>query len=429
LKLDELRFERRRLSNGLRLVVVPMPGVHRVAVNAQLRTGPAYEPAEDNGVSHFLEHMLYRGTERHPSAHAQADAFESLGGTLGASTYVDHGSMAITVPEESFAATLPLFAEVYRSPLFRDIEIEKGIVGEEILESLDDDGEPVGADELIRALSFGDHPLGRPIVGTADNLERVDEKQLRRYHDALYVGRNTVLAVAGPVDAERVLDELGRVFEGLPAGSPPVTPELPEQAEPRFRYVDHPGSQTELRIAFRSFPELHSLEPAADLLLRVLDDGMSTRLYRRICDERGLCYDVSAGYEAYAAGGIFDLAAEATHERAEELLGELFGLLRALRDEGPTEAELAKVRARLRWHFEAMLDDPSELASFVASGVLTDVAPVLSERRAQLLGVTGDQVREAARQLFRPERLSVLAVGSLRKRERKALREAAAEFR
>lgn len=428
MKLDELRFEERTLDSGLRAVVVPMRGVHRVVVNAQLRTGPAYEPPEDNGVSHFLEHMLYRGTARHPSAHAQADAFESLGGTLGASTYVDHGSMAIAVPVESFAQTLPLFAEVYRAPLFGQIEIEKGIVGEEILESLDDDGEPVGADELIRTLCFGDHPLGRPIVGTPENLEAVDEKKLRRYHDALYVGENTVLCIAGPVDAGAVLDEVAKVFAGLARGAAPSTPALAEQTAPRFRYVDHAGSQTELRVAFRAPPDLHPLEPATDILLRVLDDGMSTRLYHRICDEKGLCYDVSAGYEAYVSGGIFDLAAEATHERAEELLGELFALVRELRDQGPTDAELHKVRARLGWHFEAMLDDPGELASFVASGVLTEVAPKLAERRAQLLAVSRDDVRRAAEHVFTSRGLSVLAVGSLRKRERKALERATLDF-
>ncbi|MCC6664139.1 MAG: insulinase family protein [Polyangiaceae bacterium] len=428
MKLDELTFVERTLGSGLRAVVVPMPGVHRVVVNAQLRTGPAYEPAEDNGISHFLEHMLYRGTERHPSAHDQADAFESLGGTLSASTYVDHGSMAIAVPVESFDKTLPLFAEVYQQPLFSHIETEKGIVGEEILESLDDDGEPVGADELIRTLCFGDHPLGRPIVGTADNLEAVDRAKLIAYHQALYVGDNTVLCVAGPVDPEHVHAAIARHFQSVAAGRAPSTPPLAAQREPRFRYIDHAGSQTELRVAFRAPPDLHPLEPATDILLRVLDDGMSTRLYHRICDEKGLCYDVSAGYEAYASGGIFDLAAEATHERAEELLAELFTLVGDLRDHGPTDAELDKVRARLGWHFEAMLDDPGELASFMASGILTAVAPRLGERRTQLLSVSKADVRRAAEHIFTPAGMSVLVVGSLRKKERKALERAVLAF-
>lgn len=428
MKLDSLRFEREVLESGLSVVVVPMPALHRVVLNAQLRSGPAYEPAEDNGISHFLEHMLYRGTRPHPSAHEQADAFESLGGTLVASTYVDHGSMAIAVPAESFAKTLPLFAEVYQRPVFSSIEIEKGIVGEEILESLDDDGEPVGADELIRALCFGDHPLGRPIVGTSDNLDAVDEAKLARYHDALYVGRNSVLCIAGPVDAESALREVARVFAGLAPGAPPVTPPLVEQSAPRFRYVDHAGSQTELRVAFRAPGDLHPLEPATDILLRILDDGMSTRLYHRICDEKGLCYDVSAGYEAYASGGIFDLAAEAAHERAGELLSELFDLVRALRDEGPSALELDKARARLGWHFEAMLDEPGELATFVSSGVLTDVAPNPKERREQLLAVGCEDVRRAAEHIVRSRGLSVLAVGSLRKKEKKALERAVLDF-
>ena len=429
MKLDELSFFERTLDSGLRALVVPMPAVHRVVINAQLRTGPAYEPVADNGISHFLEHMLYRGTKRHASAHDQADAFESLGGTLGASTYVDHGSMAIAVPVESFSRTLPLFAEVYQEPLFNDIDTEKGIVSEEILESLDDDGDPVGADELIRTLCFGDHPLGRPIVGTADNLEAVDRDKLARYHGNLYVGHNTVICIAGPVDPHAVLDALAHEFRGVRPGELPTTPPLGEQREPRFRYIDHAGSQTELRIGFRAPPDLHPLEPATDLLLRVLDDGMSTRLYHRICDEKGLCYDVSAGYEAYVAGGIFDLAAEATHERAEELLAELFSLVRDLRDHGPTDTELDKIRARLGWHFESMLDDPAEMASFMATGILTQVAPHLAERRAQLMSVSKEDVRRAAEHVFVASGMSVLVVGSLRKKERKAIERAALGFR
>lgn len=426
--LASLELGQRTLANGLRAVAVSMPALHRVVLNMQLRCGPAYEPPVDNGISHFLEHMLYRGTAAYPSAHAQADAFESLGGTLVASTYVDHGAMGISVPAESFAKTLPIFAEVYQRPLFTNIDIEKGIVGEEINESLDDDGEPVGADELVRKLCFGDHPLGHPIVGTSDNLELVERDKLERYHREFYVGKNSVLCVSGPIDPARVLDEIERGFAALPAGSVLATPALAEQTKTRYRHVDHAGSQTELRIAFRAPPDLHPLEPATDMLLRVLDDGMSTRLYHRICDEKGLCYDVSAGYEAYVSGGIFDLAAEATHERAEELLGELFSLLRELRDRGPSEAELDKVRARLGWSLESMLDDPGELASFVASGVLTDVAPTFAARREQLMSVTREGIRNAAEFVFRPQRLSVLSVGSLRKRERKAMEKATYAF-
>lgn len=400
-----------------------MPGLHRAVINAHLRTGPAFERDEDAGLSHFLEHMLYRGTPRHPSAHAQADAFESLGGSLSATTYVDHGAMALAVPPRLIEEALPLFAEVFQHPLFGGLEIEKGIVRQEMLEGLDEDDQLVDSDELIRALCFGDSAFGRPIVGTLERLDGFDRAALERHHRALYVGRNAVLCMAGPIDPDRVLRLAERVFSELPPGARPRAEPIPEQQGARFRYVENPGSQTELRVAFRAPAELDPLEPATDLLLRVLDDGMSTRLYRRICDELGLCYDVSAGYEAYVEGGIFDLAAETAHERAHEVLEELVSLTRELASEGPTQAELDKVKTRLEWHFDSMIDDPIELASFLSSGVLSEVAPTPVFRRDQLLAVSREETREAAARIFRRAQMSVVAVGGAKRKLKKKLRD------
>lgn len=428
MKLDELVIEATTLGSGLRALAIPLAGLHHAVISACLRSGPTYERPEHNGVCHFLEHMLYRGTPRHPSAHAQADAFESLGGTLAATTFVDHGTVAIGVPLESLGRVLPLFAEVYREPKLEGIEVEKGIVREEILEGLDDDGNDIEADELIRELCFGEHALGRPIVGTIEKLDGFRRPLLARYHRELYVGENSVVAVAGPIDPRRVLRDLERELGGLKAGRSPKATRLPAQRGPKFRYVKNVASQTDLRVAFRAPGDLDPLEPATDLVLRVLDDGMSTRLYHRICDQKGLCYDVSAGYEAYVAGGIFDLAAETAHERAPAVLDELLALIRELRDHGPTDVELAKVKQRLAWSFEQMLDDAGEVAGFVASGVLTGVAASPRERRDQLLSVSLAEVRRAGERMFAADGLSVLAVGNLGKRVVRAMESATRAF-
>lgn len=429
MKLEELALASTTLPNGLRVVTARMPGLHRVVLNAHLRAGPAIEPESQNGLSHFLEHMLYRGTEALPSAHDQADAFESLGGSLSATTYVDHGSMAVAVPPRSLADVLPLFAEVYQRPIFTGIEIEKAIIREEQLEGLDEDGRRIDADELIREQCFADHALGRPIIGNRKRLDGFDRAALERHHAELYVGANTVLCVAGPVDPDDVLKRVESAFGGLPRGERPRFDPLPEQTESRFEYVANAGSQTEMRVAFRAPAELGELEPATELLLRVVDDGMSTRLYHRICDELGLCYDVSAGYESYASGGIFDVAAEMTHERSAQVLTEILSMVRDLSDHGPSDAELAKAKTRLEWHFDTMLDEPADMAGFVASGVLTGVALTPATRRDQLLSVSREDVRRAAAWMFQPDRSSFVVVGELRKRDRRALRELAQTWR
>ena len=141
------------LPNGLKVVLVPQPAVHRAVASLYLRVGSRFESKENNGISHFLEHMVFRGTPSMKTAHDQALAFERLGGTLYAATHVDHGVMSVGVPPKNLEPVLALLGEVAIAPLFTEIEIERGIVREEILEDLDDDGRDVDADNLARALA------------------------------------------------------------------------------------------------------------------------------------------------------------------------------------------------------------------------------------------------------------------------------------
>src|SRR3984885_7614415 len=154
------------LPNGLRVVVAPLPKLNRAHVALWARGGSPCETRQDNGISHFLEHMIYRGTRRVPSAHAVNLAFERLGGSLYASTQVDHGIFSLSLPAESLGQACALFGEVLSQPAFLDIDIERGIVLEEILEDLDDEGRQVDPDNLSRELIYGDHPLGYTITGT-----------------------------------------------------------------------------------------------------------------------------------------------------------------------------------------------------------------------------------------------------------------------
>src|SRR5262245_34661523 len=191
LQLSDLKPVRSVLANGLRLVAVPMMHMHRTVLEPQIRVGSRFEAPSENGISHFLEHMLYRGTPRHPSAHDQALAFETLGGTLLAATAKDFGSMQIAMPPERFLDVLPLVSEVYQDPILSGIEIERGIVQEEILEALDEAGNLIDADELLGSVAFPEHPLGLPITGLPEQVRGFDPHLLRRHHDAFYVGRAT----------------------------------------------------------------------------------------------------------------------------------------------------------------------------------------------------------------------------------------------
>ncbi|HET9931688.1 MAG TPA: pitrilysin family protein, partial [Polyangiaceae bacterium] len=391
-------------------------------------SGSRFEPHGLGGISHFHEHMLHRGTTAHPTAHALALAFEELGSELGAATYVDHTTIGAGAPLENLDRVIGLLGELVQNPVWSAIETERAIVREEILESLNERGESVDADEALIALAFPQHGLGRPIAGTIQALDRFDEPALSRFHAAHYHGGGLVVSVAGPLDANAVAATLESAFGGLANGAPPEDAPPKSLAGPCFRYVSDSGTQTALRVAFRAPAEVDKLEPATELLLRTLDDGMSTRLYHQVCDERGLAYDVSASYEAFHDAGLFTIAGESAHGSAERLLRAFFEVVSDLRENGPNDAELEKAQRRFAWQMRSVLDDPGELAAFLGLGELTGTVLTPASRQKELADVSSDLVREAARRVFQPSELAVVAVGDLTTTQRRALERALKSF-
>jgi len=405
----EAGVERHRLPSGLRVVLVPLPHARSAAVTVHVRVGSRYESARDNGISHFLEHMLHRGTASHPSAHEQALAFERLGGTLAASTYADHGVLSVSVPPDALEGVVDLLSEVCRAPIFDAIETERGIVREEILEGLDARGRRVGPDDLLREAAFPRHSLGFPIAGSLQTLARFGRPALRRHH-ARHYSTGLVVTIAGQFQHRGLVTHVARAFK-LPRARRPESPSPRPIPGPVIRQVRDETSQTALRLAFRAPGERDRDEPATELLLRVIDDGTSTRLYHRVCDERGLCYDVSALYESHEDVGLFDFAADCSHDNTPEVLEEIVGIARDLAHDGPREDELAKARARLAFQLDAMRDSPADLGAFYGFSELAGLSRSPAARLRELERVPRAAVQRAAARLFRADRLALVTVG------------------
>lgn len=410
----ERPFRATTLANGLRVVVTPQPQLHRAHVALYVRVGSRFETPPTNGLSHFLEHMLYRGTPRLPHAHEVNLAFESLGGYLYAATQADFGVFSVTGPPESLTDATRLFGEVLREPIFADIDVEKEIVCEEILEDLDDDGRQIDADNLSRALIYPSHPLGFTITGDEKRVRSFDRGMLAAHHARHYTAATSVLAFSGPVDFDEIVKVAEAAFGAMPAGAPiPGEPPTHAQKKPRVKIVENVSSQTELRVCFRGASENGPHRPAMDMLMRILDDGMSTRLYHRVCDDKGLCYDVSAGFDGYEDDGVLDFAAGCQHARTSVITREILALMTDLARTGPTEAELVKARRRHAWEMHGLYDSPEDLAGFYAGGLLFERFETPERRLAANAAVTSEEIRALAEMLAQPERLNVLAVGLL----------------
>ncbi|MBZ0232036.1 MAG: insulinase family protein, partial [Deltaproteobacteria bacterium] len=207
------------LDHGLRVTTVALPHLHTATVAAFIKVGSRFERPEENGLSHFTEHMLFRGTERFPTSLALNTAIERLGSTLHAETGRDYTLFSMGFEPEHVEAGLDLLGELLGRPRFGDIELERALVLEEINEDYDEDDVEINADDIARGLMFGDHALGQRIIGPRENVEGFNERDVRAHFARFYGARNMIVCVAGPVHHETVVEQARRHLGALPVGA------------------------------------------------------------------------------------------------------------------------------------------------------------------------------------------------------------------
>lgn len=425
-------MSRSTLDNGLEVVTAALPGGSDATIVFAVRAGSRYEPPAKNGISHVLEHMMFRGAAAFPSPRALNLAVEELGGTLDAVTHVDFTTYELTLPRSTFLEGVARFARILEAPLFLDLALEKKVLKEELLEDLDEDGKDVDVDNLSRRLLFGDHGLGHTITGTIAGIEKLTEADLRAYVGAHHVGRNTVVSAAGAIDEDAFHALVRERFAFLAPGTR-TTANPPrggwEDARERFAFVHDPGSQSEVRVSFPAYGESHPQLVALEFLGRLLDDGMGSRLPHRLRDQLGLVYDAFAGLDPYEDVGVFDLGGSVGHAKVPELVRELLGLTDGLRGQPIPEDELERVRRRYLWDLDRVLDDPHGTASFHATRVLLGSPYDLDDLRRIATGLTADDLARTAADVFRPSRARVAVVGGLSDRAADKVRHQVDELR
>jgi predicted Zn-dependent peptidase len=418
------RVEASVLDNGLRLVTVHLPHLHTCTLALYLRAGPRFETPADNGLSHMVEHMLFRGTARHRSSRALSSAIESLGAALDGATDRDLGVLRMSLPPERLEAGLDLLGEIVVRPRFADLEAERALMLEEMSEDYDEDGVETNAEDLACGALFGGHPLGQRILGPRANVERFTAADVRRHHARLYTSHNAVLCAAGPVSHAAVAAGAARHFGGMrPGRAAAAEPAPPVAGGPRACHAPASGSLVSVALALRGVTQADPAAYAAfEALRHVLDGGMSGRVYQALCVRDGLAYSVDAEIVDHEDATLLQFTSEVAPANVGRVVGDTLGVLSALGRRPVSAGELARAREGYRFSLLAQLDDPAAMAEWFGAAALFREPLPPSARLALMSRVSARDVMLAARRVARPAGLALAVVGPLSKARFRALR-------
>ena len=418
--------QRARLGNGARVVVAPTPGLHSAMLGLYVRSGSRHEQPEVSGVSHFLEHLVFRGSRGYPDSRAMNAAVEAAGGSMNAMTARDHTCFYTSLHPAGLETGIDVLVDLARHPLLRDMEVERRVILDEILDEVDSRGRDVDPDNLVKRLAYTGHGLGQKIAGSRSTVRALDVAGVRAHHARHYTGQNVVLVAAGPVSYEEVLALAAPRLGALPRGSavrPEPPPPWPEG--PTLRAVEHDDAQAEFSLAFPAAPERHRDHPAALVIRRLLDDGLSSRLPFEVVERQGLAYSIHASLETFEDAGVFTFEGACTPARLERVVREILRVVATLWDAVLPADELARVKERHRMSLTFALDNPSDLVGWFGAGELLGAEESLEERCRRVERVTAADVRRVARAMFRKENLLAVAVGPDAPALRRSLRRAA----
>lgn len=408
---------------------MPAAGLHSAMIALYVRAGSRHETAETNGVSHFLEHLFFRGSLGWPDTVGMNAAVESAGGNLNGITARDHGCYYTPIHADELSTGLAILGDMIRRPLLREMDVEREIILEEILDEVDGDGKDIDPDNLSKRLAFGSHPLGFKIAGTAEIIRGLGEDVVRAHHARHYVGANLVLCVAGPIREAEVLDLAEEHFGRLPRGR--ISQDQPPPAWPRgplLEHFDHEDAQTEFCLNFPCPPEHDPGYPVYLVIRRLLDDGLSSRLPFEVVERRGLAYTLHAGIDAFADSGMLVIDGACAPKKLSRVVAEILRVLGDLAVRAVSEEELQRVQRRHRMTLAFSLDSAAELAGWYGSGEVLRAQEGFEERCLRVERVTSDDVLRTAARTFTRENLVAVFVGpsttSTRRSLERAVREA-----
>jgi predicted Zn-dependent peptidase len=399
------------LDSGLRVVSERIDTVRSVALGFWIRTGSRDETVEEAGVSHFLEHLLFKGTARFSSTEID-QIFDGMGAEINAGTGKETTSVYSRFLDQHFDRAFDVMSDMVLRPSYPDIDSERQVVIEEIAMYEDEPSDKVH-DVLAEAV-FGDHPLGRPVIGRAEVIANVPIPEIGAYHDERYAPSNLVLAAAGNVDHEKLVELADKASEaGLPAanGKRDLVA-APGGAEPRMCFHQKQTEQFHVTLGAPGIQRGDERRFALRVLDTILGGSTSSRLFQEVREKRGLAYAVYSYSSQYLDSGQIGMYVGTRPDNVAQAMEVIGAELRKLREDGVAADELERAKENVKGRTVLSMESMLARMNRLGSSLLTDIPLLtLDELLARTEAVTADDIAALVEELYDPARLSAAAVG------------------
>ena len=405
-------YQKTTLANGLRIVTTELPHARSVSTSIFLGIGSRNENTNQRGICHFLEHMLFKGTQTRPTAKDISIEIEQIGGILNAETGKEATVYWDKVSQRHWKLAIELLADVLRHSRFdlAEVEKERGVIIEELSMLFDSPGDWVHV--LIDEVLWGKHPLGRDVGGDRDSVSTISRDDLTRFLDQSYSPDIGVVAVAGPIEHAAIVDEIEKLLGDWPRRAPvPWEPANGKNSESRIMIRNKDTEQAHICLAVPGYSFAHPDRFALDLLNVILGEGMSSRLFQEIREKRGLGYDVQSYVTRFRDAGSVVVNTSVDPARVDETLRAIVGELDGVRQPLPSD-EVRRAKDFWKGRIELRLEETRSLASWLGSQELFfDRILTVEDVVARIDAVTPEDLMRVASDVFRHEQFHVAAIG------------------
>ncbi|HTA79026.1 MAG TPA: pitrilysin family protein [Terracidiphilus sp.] len=410
---NERNLRRTVLPNGLIVLTERMEHLRSVAMGVWIKSGSRCEPAETNGISHFVEHMVFKGT-RSRSALNIAREMDSIGGNLDAFTGKETICFTVKSLAEHVPIALDVLADLVLNPTFAsgDIERERGVILEEI--KIDEDNPDVLVHELFTQNFWKDHPLGKPILGTTTTVGRLDQNKLFDYHTGRFLGGNMIFSAAGNLEHDQFVEAMSQKFAALPAGKAAPEEQAPEASARIVLRNKKALEQVQICLGVPSPPITDDNRYTTLILNTVLGSGMSSRLFQTIREERGMVYSIYSDLNPYRDTGTLCIYAGTSVGKALEVVDLILLELRKLKESPLSDEELTRAKDQLKGNILMGLESSnSRMANLARQEMYFQQFFTVEEITARIDAVQADAVQAMAQRLFDPNRIAITLLGRL----------------